>query len=139
LALALGAAGTSAATAAEPENRVGFFDVAAPTAVGDGAAEKPSTHGGTTTASRGLASGYLVAAKEGMGLSARTADNEALQNTLARLYKPDEKYGGGTAGALREEARTGQGARGKPPGICGAKRQRTGEIPRGPAGAAVYP
>jgi RHS repeat-associated protein len=48
-----------------------------------------------------------LAAKEGVGLSARTADNEALRNTLARLYKPDQRYAGGTAGALREEARTG--------------------------------
>jgi len=47
------------------------------------------------------------AAKEGVGLGARRADNEAVQNTLNRLYKPDQKYGGGTAGALREEARTG--------------------------------
>lgn len=30
-----------------------------------------------------------------------------LQNTLNRLYKPSQTYAGGTAGALREEARTG--------------------------------
>lgn len=45
--------------------------------------------------------------KEGIGLGARTADNEALRNTLGRLYKPDPRYGGGTAGALGEEGRTG--------------------------------
>jgi RHS repeat-associated protein len=50
---------------------------------------------------------------DGIGLSARTADNDALQNTLNRLYKQDPKYGGGAAGALREEARTGIMVRGK--------------------------
>jgi hypothetical protein len=49
----------------------------------------------------------FLAAEEGLGLSARTAENEALRNTLGRLYKPNQTYAGGTAGALREEARTG--------------------------------
>jgi hypothetical protein len=39
-----------------------------------------------------------ITAEEGIGLSARSAENAALRNTLGRLYKPNPRYGGGTAG-----------------------------------------
>lgn len=67
-ALLLGAPGTasaSAQTTAEAKTRVGASDPATEARVGGQAAEKPSTHRGTTTRSARVASGYLDATKAG--------------------------------------------------------------------------
>jgi RHS repeat-associated protein len=48
-----------------------------------------------------------------IGLEARTAKNPALRNALKELYRQADKFGGGTAGALRQEARTGYRVGGK--------------------------
>lgn len=49
----------------------------------------------------------------GLGINARTAENAGLNNILGGMYKSTDKYGGGTAGALRQEARTGTKVKGR--------------------------
>ena len=54
-----------------------------------------------------------VAARAALADAIPTASNPALQRTISALFRPGDRIAGGTAGAIRLEATTGQAVGGR--------------------------